>query len=243
MNAITQTMNRLGSTLRWEFVLQFRQGFFYAALFVIAMWSITLSQLPTVAAGWLLPFVLFIDVSIFGFFFMGGMLYLEKDDGVLEALVATPLRTNDYLLTKVISLTLLSIVVSAAIMAIATFLIGGLPVNWLMLLLGVTLNSWFLTMAGFILAVRFDSISDYILASVLFMIPFQIPLLDFFGVWENPLIYLIPTQPTMLLIEASLRSIPTWQVWYALGYLAIAIPLVMVWARRAFEQFVVKSAG
>ena len=58
-----------------------------------------------------------------------------------------------------------------------------------MLLLGVTLNSWFLTMAGFILAVRFDSISDYILASVLFMIPFQIPLLDFFGVWENPLIY------------------------------------------------------
>ena len=73
--------------------------------------------------------MLFIDVSIFGFFFMGGMLYLEKDDGVLEALVATPLRTNDYLLTKIISLTLLSIVVSVAIMAIATFLEGGLPVN------------------------------------------------------------------------------------------------------------------
>lgn len=236
-------INRLVSTLRWEFMLQFRQGLIYAALFVTAIWSILLSQLPSVAAGWLLPFVLFVDVSIFGFFFMAGMLYLEKDDGVLEALVTTPLRTRDYLLAKIISLTLLSVAVSAVIVAIATFVVGALPVNWLMLVLGVALNSWFLTMAGFVLAVRFDSISDFILAALVVFIPFQIPLLDFFGIWESPLVYLVPTQPTMLLIEAALRPIPVWQVLYALGYLAVAIPLVMWWAGRAFERFVVKSAG
>ena len=233
---------RLLATLRWELVTQFRQGFYYAALFVIVVWSIVLSQLPTAGAMWLVPVVLFMDVSVFGFYFMAGMLYLEMGDGVLNALVITPLRKLEYLIVKVVALTLLSIIVSIGVAVIVVAITGVADVNWLLLLLGVIFNSWLLTLVGFTAAVRYDNISDFFLLSLLFMIPFQLPMLDYFGIWQSWLVYLIPTQPTMLLMEAAFRPIPTWEVVYSFLYLAVAIPVVTWLALRAYDRYVVQGA-
>ncbi len=227
------------STLRWELLTQFRQGLYYAAIFVIVVWSIVLSQLPTAGATWLVPIVLFMDVSVFGFYFMAGMLYLEMGDGVLNALVVTPLRKLEYLLVKVVALTLLSLIVSIGVAAIVVVITGVLGVNWPLLLIGVIFNSWLLTLIGFIVAVRYDNISDFFLLSLLFMIPFQLPMLDYFNIWQSWIIYLIPTQPTMLLMEAAFWPVPTWELAYSFLYLAVAIPAVTWLALREYDKFVV----
>ncbi len=232
-------MSRLASAVRWDVRTQWRQGLYYAALFVALLWTALLFGTPPAARELFVPFVVFFDLSVFGFFFMAGILYLEKGEGVLQALVTSPLRRGEYLAAKVATLSLLAVLTSI----LMVLLLYGWQVNWLMLALGVGLNSWLLVLIGFILAVRYDGIGEFLMPSALYTIPTQIPLLGYFDVWHSPLIYLVPTQPAMLLIEAAFRPIAAWELVYALAYLALALALVSWWARRAFDRFVVKTRG
>ena len=61
-------MNRLLSAMRWEVLIQFRQNIFYAAIFVAVLWSAVLFQIPDAGIVPVLVSVLFLDLSIFGFF-------------------------------------------------------------------------------------------------------------------------------------------------------------------------------
>ena len=135
------------------------------------------------------------------------------------------------------SLTLLAVLATVAVVLLTY---RG-TVNWPMLGVGVVMNSWLMVLVGFVVAARYNGISEFLIPSMLWMIPTQLPLLDFFGIWQHPVIYLVPTQATMLLIAAAFRSIEPWQFAYAIGYLAIAGAVVAVMALRAFERFVIRK--
>lgn len=245
-------MTRLLSTLQWDVRSQVRQGIYLATLVVIGIWVATLAALPREAVAWLLPFAIFMDLSVFGLYFMADILYLEKSDGVLNAIVVTPLRRSEYLLAKLASLALLAVLATVIVVLAATLEVDSMAfgavsmgaarqVNWLWLLIGVVMNSWLMVLIGFLLAVRYNNISEFLIPSLVFMMPSQLPLLDYFGIWTHWLIYLVPTQPTMILIEAGLRPVPTWQVVYALIYLAGAGALVWWLALAAFDRFVIRN--
>lgn len=232
-------MNRLASTVRWDLVNQYRQGFFIAALFVVGVWAVVLWNLPDPAVDLLLPFIIFFDLSVFGFYFMAGMLFLEKGDGVLQALVVTPLHSWEYLVSKALTLALLAVMVSVMVVLV----VHGTVVNWLLFVPGVALNSWLLVLVGFILAARYDAVNEFLIPSVLYMIPSQLPALYYFGIWENPLLYLVPTMPSMLLLAGAFRPVAGWQIAYAFVYLLISCAVVTWWAQRVFVRFVVRGRG
>jgi fluoroquinolone transport system permease protein len=224
------------SIFRWDVTLQGRQGFYYAALMVTVLWCVVLLQLPPDGRLFLLPLIIFLDLSIFGFYFMAGLLYLEKGEGVLEALVVTPLPRLTYLLSKVASLTLLAMLIVVAVVLVAY----GPAINWLVLLSGVVLNSGVLILIGFILAVRYRTISEFLIPSAIYLLPTQLPLLDYLGLWEGWPLYLIPTQATMLLIQAVFVPIAPWQYIYAFGYLIVTAVVVTWLALRAFDRFIAR---
>ena len=222
---------------RWDVTLQGRQGFYYAALVVTVLWCVVLLQLPLNGRLFLLPLVIFVDLSIFGFYFMAGLLYLEKGEGILEALAGTPLPRLTYLFSKVASLTLLATLIVVAVVLVTY----GVAINWLALLAGVVLNSVILILIGFILAVRYRAISEFFIPSAIYLLPTQLPLLDYLGLWDGWPLYLIPTQATMLLIQAVFVPIAPWQYIYAFGYLFVTAVVVTRWALRAFDRFVAQA--
>jgi fluoroquinolone transport system permease protein len=233
-------MTRLmASTILWDIRLQYRQGLYFAAVFVILLWWFLLSLLPPEARELFLPFAVFMDLSVFGFYFMAGILYLERGERVLEALVVTPMPRYGYLLAKVASLTLLAVVMSS----ILVLLLYGPGIDWGIFLIGVALNSWLLTLFGFILAARYNGIGDFLIPSMLYAAPSQLPLLYYFDIWDHWLIYLVPTQPTMLLIAGAFQSIAGWQLAYSLAYLLVAGIVLTVWSLRVYERFVVRAEG
>ncbi|MDX1414924.1 MAG: hypothetical protein R3293_12085, partial [Candidatus Promineifilaceae bacterium] len=100
-------MTRLASSMKWDARLQWRNGFYYAALIVIIVWTLLLSQIPNTLASigssslaWLLPAAVLGNLLIGTFYFMGGLLLLEKGEGTLEAQIVTPLRSSEYLISK-----------------------------------------------------------------------------------------------------------------------------------------------
>lgn len=230
-------MSRLPSLLRWDVTVQWRQGLYFAALFVVFIWGVVLTLLPPPARAVILPYGLFMDVSVIGLFFMAGALFLEKGDGVLAALVVTPLRRGEYLLSKLLSLTLLALLASVMVVLVA----HGWRLNWGLLLLGVGFNAWLMTLFGFWLASRYDGVSDFLVPSFIYMAPSQLPALLYFGVWDHWLLYLIPTNPGMLLMAAAFQPVAAWQLVYAVVYGLIWCIIVTWMAVRAYERFVVRS--
>ena len=232
-------MNRLLSALGWEVLVQFRQNIFYAALFVTVLWSAMLFQVPDAGIVTVLVSVLFLDLSIFGFFFMAALYYLEKGDRVLEGLVVTPLRVVEYLTAKIGVLTALSVVVGAVV----TLVVYGVAINWGWYLLAVVGMSVPISLLGFVLAARYNGINEFLVPGIFFLLVMQLPLLGYLGIWDNPLLYLVPSQPGMILLEAAFAAVPLWEIGYALLYLAALVLVGWRWAEQTFVRVIARQVG
>jgi fluoroquinolone transport system permease protein len=176
---------------------------------------------------------------VIGFYFIAGMILFEKGEHTLEALVVTPLRFREYLSAKLTTLTLLALVVSLVVVVSAY----GFGFNLLLLLLGTALTSLIGLLVGFISVAPYRAISAYLLPSQLYFLPFNLPIIDYFGWWESPLFYLIPTQGSLLLLRGAFEPIATWQIVYAIGYQALWIGLLVWVARRMFDRYIVGRQG
>ena len=104
----------------------------------------------------------FSDPSVLGLFFVGGMLLLEKEQGILQSIVVTPLRPVEYVTGKILSLSLVAL--------FAGFLITKLSitqsVHYGLLFIGILLTSCFFTQMGILVACRSKSINAFFLKMV-----------------------------------------------------------------------------
>jgi fluoroquinolone transport system permease protein len=233
-------MKRLLASIRHDIVLQFRNGFYYASAFVAGLMVIGLRALNLdIDWGWLWPPLVLSNLTINAFYFMAGQVLLEKGEGTLEAQIVSPLRQWEYLAAKVISLSLLSILESLAIVA----LVSGIGLNALLFAIGVILLVIPLALYGFWVVARYDSISEFLLPSVLWTVWVSLPLVYYFDLWRHPIFFLHPTQPTLVIMQSAFHALPAWQVIYGLGYGALVILGAFWLARRAFYRFVVTQQG
>ena len=114
-------MSRLLATMGTDLRLQHRNGFYYAVAFVLILFAILVSQLPAFDWTRWLPPLVFGNLVMVSFFFVGGLVLLEKGEGTLEAQVVTPLRVGEYLGSKIATLALLSLVENLIIVSLACF--------------------------------------------------------------------------------------------------------------------------
>lgn len=233
-------MSRFLASLLCDSRLQFRNGFYYAAGFIAAIWILILHWIPAESVLWLLPVLVFSNVLMNTFYFIAGLVLLEKDEGTLSAVVVTPLRSREYLASKVTTLTLLALVENAAIAKLG---IGG-DIRLLPLLLGMTLCAVQMTLVGFLAVSRYHSVNEYLLPSVLYTGLFLPPFLDYLDLYKSWLTYLHPTTGPLLLAAAAFRPMEDWRLWcYALLYPCLWIGILAVWSLRDFRRFITASAG
>jgi fluoroquinolone transport system permease protein len=230
---------RLAATLRLDARLQLRNGFYFAAGFVVLIVSAILTQLPPLDWGYLMPALVQNNLLISTFYFMGGLVLLERGEGTLESQIVTPLRTREYLLSKVITLTALALVENLIILIVAQGLAFS-PFWWC---LGSVCAGALYSLLGFVTVARYDSINEYLFPSFLVAIVLALPLLDYFGIVSSPLFYLHPVQALLLLLRAAFVPLELWQLGYAVAYSSFWIALAYLWCERTFRRFVVVKAG
>ncbi|MGH2354493.1 MAG: ABC transporter permease [Chloroflexota bacterium] len=239
-------MMRLLAAVTCDVRLQFRNGFYAAAVFVVGALALVVSQLPTLDLGWLLPALVSGNLIINTFYFVGGLVLLEKGEGSLEALVVTPLRTGEYLASKVLTLTVLSVVENVIVVA----LLYGLGFGVLPLVVGVALAAALYVLVGFVAVARYASINEYLLPSVVYTSALTLPLVAYLGRWEGGafallylLLYLHPLQAPLMVMQAAFEAVDAWRVLYGVLYAGLWIGVTYLWSRRAFRRFVVARAG
>ena len=233
-------MHRLAATIRLDFQLQMRNGFYYAVAFVLACWFVLLTILPAgIDWGYVLPAVVFGNLVMVNFYFVAGLVLLEKSEGTLEAQVVTPLADWEYLVSKTVTLAALSLVEQAVIVWSAHG--GGFaPAP---LAGGIVLAAILYTLTGFVVVARYRSINEYLFPSVLYTLALSLPMLYYFGLWDTWLLYLHPFTAPLVLLAAAFAPIPSWQWAYGLFYSAVWAGLLFLAGRRAFERYLVAREG
>ncbi len=177
---------RLGAGLRillCEVKLQLRGGLYAAYGAVTLFFLLVLAVLPAGLREEGLGVIILMDPSFMGFYFAGGLILLEREQGVLPVFQTRGRGFGAYWRAKAAAVLLLAFTVVTALtgMAAALGLIqpeaGDLVLAAAGLLLTVPLFlSLGLTLAGF-----FPEIINYFLFSSLILTPFLFPLAELFG--------------------------------------------------------------
>ena len=227
--------------MRLDLLLQFRYGFYYAAAFTTLVWIALLSALPESVLSFVVPFMIFADVAVVGYYFIAGMVLFEKGEATLFALVSTPLRFREYLISKLATLSALAVVMSLIIVGVSY----GFEFDAALLMLGVILTSLIALLLGFIFVSPFEAISSYVVPSAIPHLVMAVPLIHFFGVWESPVLYLFPTQGSLFLLGGAFGtvSLTAWQLLYAVLYPLLWVIGLYLLARRAFDSYIVAREG
>ena len=232
-------MHRLAATVRLDLRLQMRNGFYYAVAFVLACWFVVLTRLPAIDWGYVLPAVVFGNLVMINFYFVAGLVLLEKGEGTLEAQVVTPLASWEYLASKALTLAALAVVEQVVIVWSAYG--GGFAAG--PLVAGIVLAGVLYTLTGFLLVARYRSINEFMFPSVLFTTVLSLPLLHYFGLWDSWLLYLHPFAAPLVLLGGAFRPIAPWEWAYGALYSAAWAGFLLLAGLRAFDRFIVAREG
>ena len=110
-------MSNLKNMVRWEFKLLYRYKIIHISILSVILYFITTQAIPDLDRPIFHSLLLFFDPAVIGIVFVGALVLFEKSENVLQALVITPMLVDDYILTKISSLTILSII-SASILSL-----------------------------------------------------------------------------------------------------------------------------
>ena len=232
-------MRRLWSFIRLDLRRQRRYGFFYAAGFMTLVWIAVLRSLYPGVLPVAVPFLVFVDLAVVGFYFMAGSLLLEKSEGTLSALQITPLRFGEFLTARLTTMTLLAVLISFAV-ALASI---GPGFRMALFAGGVVGSAMINLLVGIFAVAPYDSISRFMIPSQVYVVGLYLPLVPFFGWWQSTVFYLIPTHGSLLLLRGAFSGISSWQIIYAAAYQLLWIFLLTVLVRRRFDRHLAGREG
>jgi fluoroquinolone transport system permease protein len=199
------------------------------------MYLIILSFLPENILTITLPLLVFSDPSVLGLFFIGGIIMLEKEQGVMMVIVVSPLKTIEYLLAKVISLGIISVLAAVAITGFSNYE----NVNWILLITATMLTSGIFTLFGVMINAGCHTVNQYLLKTIPYMLVFVLPCFTLIGFPFSDLFTVIPAVAALRLMFGAFTEI----IWYeALALVLYLIGLNYLFLRltiRVFENKIV----
>ncbi len=227
---------RVVNALKADVRFQFKQGFYLVYILLTLIYMVILGKLPQEWKSTVIPLVLFSDPSMVGFFFIGALVMLEKVQGVIQYVVVTPLRSLEYLLAKVVSLTILAIAATIMI-TLATY---GYQLNWFLLILAVILTSSFFVFYGFIVAVRCTTLNQYFIRMIPYLLLIVLPCFSLIGFPYAWLFNIFPSVAGLKLVYGAFNGIDflsaaAYAVYLLAANLAIARYVEKIFDRMATE--------
>ena len=219
-------MRPLLALMRCDVLLQARNGFYWASGFVVLAVSALLATLPaavTSAPSLWVPALAAFNLQITTFFFVAGLVLLEREEGTLTALGASPVSPRIYLAARTTTLAGLA----AAETLVIVWLGFGFATSW-SLMTGIVAMGITYTGFGAALATRYESINELLLPASAIVTLLLLPLLGHFGLTSQAVWVWHPLAPAIALIRGAYQPI---------GLLESVLGIVgaTVWATGAFR--------
>ncbi|MDD2980867.1 MAG: ABC transporter permease [Hespellia sp.] len=168
---------RMEKLIAGDVKFQRKYGFYFLYAILTIIYITAILAIPQSWRGKIVTLLIFSDPPAMGMFFMGAIVLLEKSQRVLCTLAVSPITPQEYIASKMISVSLISLLVAVSIALAAgkdhLFILG----------MGTVLTSMIFTLLGMIVAVKIESLNQFILWTVPFeIIGFGPAVLYLFGV-------------------------------------------------------------
>lgn len=228
-------MTRAQFLTQHDIKFQFRQGFYIVYGIVTLIYIVLLNLLSTNLRNTLGPIILLSDPSFLGFFFIGAILYYEKEQRVTSALFVTPVSYGEYLIGKILSLTLLSLVVTVVI-SLFSF---GIFINWIPLIVGIFLTASLFTTMGIGMSLKFTKVTTYLIFGGFSLGPFALPIVYYLGFLTSwTWIRFIPSYSSLLLINGGInRNRSILDMLLSVLYLLVWNIILFVMVKKKGEEY------
>lgn len=218
---------------------QYRYGFYFLYVIMSAVYIGILLMLPTELKRVGTALIIFSDPAALGFFFIGGMLLLERGEGIHSYFSILPVTSGEYVMAKVLSLSVIS-TLTGIIIVVAT--LGG-QVNYLILTVALLTGSTVFTLFGIAVGAMARSVNHYFVicvpAGFILMSP---ALLTVVG-RTNPLFELFPaTLLLRLLYSAVGLSVPYSAIIMVAGLIIWLLPAFWI-ANTRFKRYLQQLGG
>ena len=178
---------KLMALLHGDVRVQFKYGFYLLDLFFSLFYIGLLAAFPQAWRQTAAVLMVFSDPAALGLFFMGALVLFEKSERVLDSLAIAPVKVRDYVLSKLLSLALISTLVALAIGAF-----GGIVASPLYFLAGVMLGSCLFSALGLMVAARIATLNQFIVFTVPIQIATNIPAIAYIAGWQPVWLLLHP---------------------------------------------------
>lgn len=229
---------RIMSQLRTDITFQMKHGFYLAYFIVSAIYIVFLAFIPSTWKETSAVLLIFSDCSFLGSFFIGGIILLEKDQGMIDQLMISPLKISEYILGKALSLSFLATLASLVIL----FTSFGPSLHYTPILIAVFGCSLFATFLGMMIAINVKSVNQYLLITPLFVPIFFLPLANYFSMPAAPtFLEWTPGYSTLELIGSGFHPIsyPPFHVLVLVSW----ISLFFFMTNHHYERTFYKKAG
>lgn len=241
-------MNRLLAMMKIDAMVQIRNNLYTIGIVVAVLTAVMVAWLGSANQLYaIIPTLLLLVVGGTTFLYVGALIFFEKDQGTINATIVSPVRPSEYLWSKIITLTLLAalesmIMVGGAMVIMSFFETVTLP-NIPLLLVGMLAIGVLYTLMGIILMVRYDKITDFLIPMALIVSILQFPFVYFWGMFELPAFLVIPTSAPAMLMRGAFVPLAGWEWVYGVGYTAVLLIGLVIWAYRAFEAHIIMKVG
>ncbi len=165
---------RFITLLLWDIRRQSKYGIHFLYLVFSLLYIGLLAAFPEAWRRNAAILMIFTDPAAMGIFFMGAIVLFEKSERTLDSLAVSPMRVEEYVFSKLLSISLIALLVALALGAF-----GGALTRPLVFAAGILLCSWFFSSLGLMIAVGCESLNGFMLSVIPVELVVNIPALAY----------------------------------------------------------------
>jgi len=184
---------RMRSLFCGDVRFQYKYGFYFVYLLFTVLYVGLLYAFEESWRQKAALIMVFSDPAAMGLYFMGAIVLLEKSQRVLDSLAVSPVRVYEYVLSKLFSIGVISVLVG---LIIGTA--GGAVRNPLLFVIGLFLCSCLFSAAGLIAACNVSTLNQFVLATIPAEILIMLPALAWLFGYEKSW---LPAHPGVSLLR------------------------------------------
>lgn len=222
-------MNMIKHLVKHEWLRLIKYNLLIASIFVSFIWVITSIFLTYEELKLFLPTIFLIEASAMTALLIGAEMYYEKKEHTISSMLISPMRTIDYMISKVIAHGLNTVLIFA-IMIVGFIFTVDLRINVVTLLLGTVFVSSFYVGLGLLLSYVSKDFTSLLVNYMIMMILFLIPsILILAGVLPESLMsytQYIPSEISLRLMSLSLGEVDWSQAFIDMGITLVATLLM-----------------
>jgi len=149
------------SMIRGDIKFQYKYGFYFLYMFFTIVYISLIYTFPSAWREKSAILMIFTDPSAMGLYFMGAIVLFEKSERVLDSLIVSPALPHDYVISKLISIRIISVIVSILIGFFSKTV--SISFNFI---IGIFLSSCLFSSVGLIVASKSKSLNNFIISTV-----------------------------------------------------------------------------